>query len=268
MAIAQSQDEPGIDLSQPEAPRERRPAPDPAPAPSPPDELATPPAPSGTAARPARAREEAPIAAGESDVALGDRVKAVQRKGFLKRHRLELGAYVPFTLNDAFYQKTGVGAKLGYNLEDSFALALRGAYYQQLRTGHVREGNIAFSSQLLASQVYGQAMLDGVWSPIYGKIAWLGSRIVHFDTYLLAGFGGVWSATSIAPRSEGPHLATDIGGGLRFYPNDWLAFDAGVVATFYPDQPNEAVPSTWQKLVAVHAGLTLFFPFSFEYVYP
>jgi hypothetical protein len=43
----------------------------------------------------------------DEDVALGDRVKAVQRKGFLKRGRLELTPMFSATVNDAFYQKFG-----------------------------------------------------------------------------------------------------------------------------------------------------------------
>jgi len=253
-ALSQTQEAPGIDLSQPE-----RPAPRPAePAP-----------PAGASSKPpAKPREEAPLAPGETDAAFEDRVKAVQRKGFLKRHRFELGLSAPVSLNDAFYEKYGIGAKLAYNLEDSFAVALRGTYLWQNRSSHVREGNVAFQSQLLASQFYGQAMLDGVWSPVYGKVAWLGSSIVHFDAYLLAGLGAAWSATSVEPRNEGPHLASDIGAGLRFYPTSWLALDGGVIGTFYLDQPNSAVPGTIQRVVAAHVGITFFLPLGFEYVYP
>jgi outer membrane beta-barrel protein len=253
-ALGQSQEEPGIDLSQPGEAKPGQPAPAPDVTRKPRGE--------------AKPRDEAPLAPGERDVALGDRVKAVQRKGFLKRRRFELGLDLPGTINDAFYEKLGMGGKLAYNFEDSFALALRGAYYWQLRSSHVREGQIAFSSQLLTSQIHGQAMLDGIWSPVYGKVAWLGQRIVHFDMYLLAGLGGVWSATSLAPRSEGPHIAGDIGGGIRFYPNSWLALDAGLIATLYPDQPVTSSPSTLQKVIAAHVGFSVFFPTSFEYVYP
>jgi len=254
---AQGQSEaPGLDLSQP--PESARPA----------DEAPRTPPAGADRARSSKTEAEAPLAAGERDVALGDRVKAVQRKGFMKAHRFELGVLFPGTVNDAFYEKLGLGGKVAYNFEDSFALALRGAYYTSLRTNHVREGKLAFSSQLLQSELNGQVMLDGVWSPIYGKVAWLGSSIVHFDLYLLAGFGGVWRATSSAPRSEGPHIATDVGGGIRFYPKSWLALDGGVIATFYPDQPVTQVPSTMQKVVAVQLGLTFFLPTTFEYVYP
>jgi len=262
LAWAEPPEAPGLDLSQPPPPSSR-------PADEPPPDAAAPS--KGTSspdrARPTRNEAEAPLGAGESDVALGDRVKAVQRKGFLKRHRFELGVAFPITVNDAFYEKFGVGGKVAYNLEDSFALSLRGAYYTQFRTNHAREGKLAFSSQLLQSQLDGQAMLDGIWSPVYGKAAWLGSQIVHFDLYLLAGFGAVWSATSQAPRKEGPHIATDFGGGIRFYPKSWLALDGGVIATLYPDQPATSAPSTVQKVVAAQLGLTVFFPFNFEYVY-
>ena len=251
---AAQQEQPGIDLTEPPPSAKK------------PKDVPLPPPPPGTTG--AKKQDAQPLAPGESDVALGDRVKAVQRKGFLKRHRFEAGVLIPATINDAFYEKIGIGGKLAYNFEDSFALAARGAYFTQIRTSHVHEGTLAFSSQLLQSQFYGQGMLDGVWSPVYGKVAWLGSSIVHFDMYLLAGLGAVWTATSAAPRSEGPHLATDLGGGIRFYPNEWLAIDAGLVATLYPDQPLTSVPSTLQKVVTAQIGLTFFFPFTFEYVYP
>ena len=257
-ALGQGQEIPGIDLSQ-TPPGQTKPG-----------DVPLPPPPEGTKqkAREVKPRDEAPLAPGERDVALSDRVKAVQRKGFLKRGRFEAGVELPATLNDAFFTKLGVGGKLAYNFQDSFALAVRGTYFWQLRSAHVREGQIAFQSQLLESRVHGQVMLDGIWSPVYGKFSWLGSRIVHFDMYLLAGMGAVWSDTSLAPRSEGAHIAGDIGGGIRFYPNNWLALDAGVVATLYPDQPITSVPSTLQKVVAGHLGVTIFFPFTFEYVYP
>jgi outer membrane beta-barrel protein len=254
MFAAAQQEEPGIDLSTPPPSANRS------------EDVPLPPPPPGTTR--ARKEDASPLAPGENDVALGDRVKAVQRKGFLKRHRFELGLSLPGTVNDAFYSKVGVGAKLAYNLDDSFALQVRGATFTPLRSSHVREGQLAFQSQLLVSQVNKLAMLDGVWSPVYGKVALLGSKIIHFDLYLLAGLGAVWSATSDAPRSEGPHIATDLGGGIRFYPKDWLAIDGGLVATLYPDQPLKSVPSTLQKVVTAQIGLTVFFPFTFEYVHP
>jgi outer membrane beta-barrel protein len=243
---------PGLDLTQP-------------PKPAPPaEERAVPPA-----AKPASPQASAPLGpSGERDVALGDRVKAVQRKGFLKRHRFELTPILALSVNDAFYQKFGGGLRVAYNVADSFAIAARGLYFEPLRTDNVRLGKVAFQGQLLTSQLYGQTMLDGVWSPIYGKAAVLGRHIVHFDLFLQAGVGLVWSATSVEPRNEGPHFATDIGGGVRFYPKEWFAFELGLAATFYTDRAAEAVPSVVQNLLVANVGFSFFYPMGFDYVYP
>lgn len=266
-----AQEMPGIDLSQP--PPKQEPGSEGTPAREggelPPMDLSQPPP---QEQPPPERKEEkganAVLPFSESDVALGDKVKAVQRKGVLKRGRFEVAPQFSLTVNDAFFQKFGGGLRLAYSLHDSFAIAVRGTYFTPYRTDAVREGKLAFNSQLLSSQLHGLAMLNGVWSPIYGKASFLNKNIVHFDLYLSAGFGAVWSATSLAPRNEGPHIATDFGGGVRFYPKEWLAFELGLNATLYPDQPIESVPGTVQKVFTANVGFSFFFPTTFEYVYP
>jgi outer membrane beta-barrel protein len=215
---------------------------------------------------------------GDRDVALGDRVKAVQRKGFLKRGRFEAGLFLSPGINDAFYQKLGLGLRVAYHVEDSLALAIRGTSYREIipgvgfpgviATDNVRESKLAFQSQLIKSELQRQLMAEVTWSPVYGKAAVLGRSIIHFDLFLTAGAGAVWSSTSVAPRNEGPHFATDFGGGLHFYPKDWLAVEAGLLATFFPDRPSLAVPSKMQKALVANIGVSIFFPTSFEYKNP
>jgi outer membrane beta-barrel protein len=271
-ALSAGQELPGLDLSQPE----KRQAPQAAPPRPPPTTTAAPVEPPLRGEEPGLDLVDEPPprvpqvlgTPDERDAALGDRVKAVQRKGFLKRGRWELGASLPASLNDAFFQKVGAGGRIAYHLHDSFALRLRGDWFSSVRTGRVREGAVAFSSQLLSSELQQQVLLDGMWSPVYGKIAFLGRRIIHFDLFLQAGFGLVWSATSSAPRNLGPHFATDVGGGIRFYPADYLALEAGLTATMYPDQPAATAPSSLQKVVAANFGVSIFLPFGFDYRNP
>jgi outer membrane beta-barrel protein len=260
---AGAQEQKGLDLSAP--PEAKRPAPGPTEVA--PLDLGAPP-PAAPPAAPAASAPAGGTLFGDRDVALGDRVKAVQRKGVLKRGRFEVAPLLSLSVNDAFYQKVGGGLRVAYSIQDSFAIAARGSYYTPMRTDNGRVGRLAFQSQLLTSQLYGQAMLDGVWSPVYGKAAFLGDSIVHFDLFLLAGFGAAWSATSDAPRSEGPHPAAEVGGGVRFYPKEWMAFELGLAATFYPDQPIVSVPATIQKVFVANVGVSFFFPTSYEYVYP
>jgi outer membrane beta-barrel protein len=259
-------EQPGIDLSQPAKPKSEPPAQGEE---QPPIDLAQPGKRPAREAQPAAPETQRPILPfSEKDVALGDKVKAVQRKGFLKKGRLELAPIFAATVNDAFYQKFGYGLRLAYNLQDSFAIAVRGTKYTKLRTDNVREGKVAFQSQLLNSDIDQQLMVGGVWSPIYGKASVLQSRIIHFDLFLQAGFGMVWSSTSGPPLSQGPHVAADLGGGLRFYPKDWLAFELGLLATFYPDQPAAQLPATTQRVFVMNVGMSFFWPFGFDYVYP
>lgn len=263
-----AQEMPGIDLSQPgEAPPPpREPAKPGEGGELPPIDLSKPQQPPPAEA--GSEKQAAPVLPfSEKDVALGDKVKAVQRKGFIKAHRLEVAPLLASTINDPYYLKFGGGLRVAYSFQDSFALALRGTYFTPLRRNAVREGKLAFQSQLLSSQIYGLAMLDGVWSPIYGKASFLNRNIIHFDVYLSAGFGAVWSATSLAPRNEGPHIAADLGGGVRFYPKEWMAFELGLNCTLYPDQPTKSVPGTIQKLFVANVGVSFFFPTSFDYQY-
>jgi outer membrane beta-barrel protein len=260
---APAQEVPGIDLSAPPK--------DDAGDEVPPIDLSKPPEPPPREAAPPPAKAERPRefqGFSEKDVALGDKVKAVQRKGFLKRNRLELAPIFAVSVNDAFFQKFGYGARLAYNLHDSFAIAARYARFTSYRTDNVREGKIAFQSQLLESSIDQQIMLGGVWSPIYGKASFRGKDIVHFDLFLQAGFGWVWTPTSGPPRDLGPHLATDLGGGVRFYPKEWLAFELGLVATLYEDQPIALLPATTQKVFAANVGVSFFWPFTFDYENP
>src|SRR6266508_2278556 len=206
---ALAQEVPGLDLSAPKPPSKDAP-----------DTTELPPIdlskPAESPSKSAPARAEAPIVPfSEKDVALGDKVKAVQRKGFMKRGRFEVAPVFAATVNDAFYQKFGGGLRLAYNLQDSFAIALRGVTYRKpefsdprnwqpapIRTDNAREGKIAFGGQLLSSQIYDQLMLEGVWSPVYGKVSVLDRQIIHFDLFLVGGFGLVWSATSFEPRDN------------------------------------------------------------------
>ncbi len=267
---AVAQQVPGIDLN---APPEEKPPEAPPPEQAPPEAApskAAPPreAPQRAKMRPGEALESAVGVPGERDTALEDRVKAVQRKGFLKRGRLQLTAFTTPTWNDAFYQKYGLGGRLAYNLRDSFAVAASGTYYLSSRSDYVRNGIAAFQSQLLQSQPSYSAMLEGVWSPVYGKAAWMGRSIVHFDFYLVGGLGAVWSATSFAPRNEGAHLAGEFGGGIRFYPLSYLALELAVTGIVYPDQKDLAVPGTLQKIISAGFGVSFLWPTTFEYYYP
>ncbi len=203
-------------------------------------------------------------AVGESDTALGDRVKAVQRKHFLKRGRLEAVPSFALSLNDAFNSKVGAGLAVNYHLADSIALSLHYDKFYRAQSDNVRIAKRELRSLLLASAIDWSAGVDFLWTPIYGKLSWF-NTIVQYDLFLATGVGGVWSQTSGAPVDDGLHPAVNAGIGQRFAFTDWMAFEFWVKQLLYADRPQDREISEIQKVLTMNVGLSFWLPTSFEY---
>jgi outer membrane beta-barrel protein len=201
---------------------------------------------------------------GESDTALGDRVKAVQRKHFLKRGRLEAVPSFALSLNDAFNSKVGAGLALNYHLADSIAVSVHYDQFYRAQSDNVRIAKRELRSLLLASAIDWSTGLDFVWTPIYGKLAWF-NTIVQYDLFLSTGAGAVWSQTSGAPVNDGLHPAVSAGIGQRFAFTDWMAFEFWVRQLLYADRPQDRSISEIQKVLTMNVGLSFWLPPSFEY---
>lgn len=230
------------------------------------------PAPSRPA--PASAEELARMRAGERPVegmdrtvSQDDRVKAVQRKHFLKRNRLEVVPSFAMSLNDAFYTKIGGGVAVNWHFADSLALSLHYDKFGIYQTDNVRIAKRELRSLLLSSKLDWTAGADILWTPIYGKLAWFNS-IVQYDLFVLAGVGGAWSQTSGHPVDDGIHPAIDVGIGQRFALADFIAFEFWVKQLLYADRPQDRQISEIQKVLTLNVGLSFWIPGSFRYENP
>jgi len=203
----------------------------------------------------------------EAKVTRDDRVKAVQRKHFLKRNRLELVPSFAISLNDAFYTKLGGGIALNYHLADSIALSLHYNKYGVAQSDNVRLAKRELRSLLLHSHLDWNAGLDFLWTPIHGKLAF-GNTIVTYDLFLITGVGGAWSQTSGDPVGDGLHPAVDLGVGQRFAFADWMAFEFWVKQLLYADRPQDRQISEIQKVLTMNVGLSFWLPTSFTYSNP
>lgn len=209
-------------------------------------------------------RGDVASAVGEQDVSLEDRVKAVQRKHFLKGGRLEVVPSFAMSLNDAFYSKVGGGVALNYHLADPIALSLHYDKFGIAQSDNVRIAKRELRSLLLSSKIDWTAGIDVVWTPIYGKLAWF-NNIVSYDFFLMTGVGGAWSQTSGDPVGDGLHPAADAGIGQRFSLADWMAFEFWVKQLLYADRPQDREISEIQKVLTVNVGLSFWIPPSFDY---
>ena len=200
------------------------------------------------------------LAAAERDVTLDDRVKSIQRKVYLKKHRFELAPFITLSVNDPYYTKLGTAVRGAYYLADTLALSARVSLMQVLPTDDVRIAKRTFQSRIFYSVPQWSAMGDAEWSPLYGKVSFLNS-ILHFDAYLLAGLGVVHTEVS-SQEGRGPSPAADLGLGMRFVARDFFAVNVALINTSYVDQPLGSTKGATQNLMTLNAGISIFFPLS------
>ena len=195
----------------------------------------------------------------EREITQDDRVKSVQRKVYLKKGRFEIMPMITVALNDPLYVKWGAVLRAGYYITDSLAIAVRGIYLDTVPIDDVRTAKQNFQSRIFFSRPNWAAIADLEWSPIYGKVTIFNS-ILHFDGYLLGGAGAIWTSASAA-GSIGAKPAADMGVGLRFIVQDYLAVSVALINTAYVDQPVGTTKGATQNIMTLNAGISFFLPF-------
>lgn len=252
LALAQTQEGMGLDLSDESTKTEEQTE-------TPPTEETAPPSPPTVSAPATPAPEPAPEPV-PTDITQEDRVKSVQRKVYLKARRFELTPMVSFSINDPYYSKFGASVRGAYYFADTLSVAARVSLMQVLPSDDVDIAKRAFQSRIFHSVPQWSAMGDVEWSPLYGKVAFLNS-ILHFDGYLLGGLGAVKTETSSLPNRS-ISVGADLGLGMRFVAKDFLAVNVALINTSYVDQPLGTSKGAIQNVMTINAGISLFFPLS------
>jgi outer membrane beta-barrel protein len=163
-------------------------------------------------ARPVRAQEETRT--------LKDRIKSVSNRMYVKSGRLEL-TVLPLTsisLNDAFFQKYGLGAGFAYHISEAFAIQALLTY--TLDPLNVDTGNAVYHGDKVKTDIpYAgkRSFLFGAdfcWSPVYGKVSLAAEYVMHFDTYVMGGIGAIGGDLGDTTNFG---FAGSFGLGLRFF---------------------------------------------------
>jgi outer membrane beta-barrel protein len=149
-------------------------------------------------------------------------VSAIQERQYRMQHELLLGVGVlPI---DAFYKGLAGTVAYTYHFSDSFGWQVgRGTYSYNVQTGLrtqlERDFEVAPTASAYEDQVQWMVGSDLVWSPLYGKMAFLNSRVLHFEAFLLGG-GSVVKIN----RADGFRPAANVGLGLRLFKGQTLSF--------------------------------------------
>jgi outer membrane beta-barrel protein len=96
---------------------------------------------------------------------------------------------------------------------------------------------------------------DIEWTPLSWRVEPGGSAFL--DATLTAGFGALATETGLRPTME-------LGGGVRLFAREWLAFSVTLLDSVTVDTPAGSTMSMVRHVVSLNAGLAIYFPFEFS----
>jgi outer membrane beta-barrel protein len=219
-----------------------------------------------------------------------EQVFAVQQIFVLRRGRIELQPFWQLPLNDQFVGHSGPGLGINYWITNVLAVGVSGNYYEPFNT----DSDFNFQTRRAArvsvplTEYNWNANLNFTYTPVIGKFSGFGDFIFQYDAYVVGGVGAVSTRPIpvIDPDFRNFNWETKIafnaGVGLRVFFNRWLAATLEVRDYIFNDklentsidEVNPADESTWfdetrlTNNVQAQLGISIFFPFSFEYRLP
>jgi outer membrane beta-barrel protein len=242
-------------------------------------------------ADPAPGEPATPPAAGDAQQAPSrskswEDIVVVPRKAFLKGGRLELAPFSSITLNDVLIRHYAFGGNLNFYLTDVFSIGIEGQYFIKERSE--REGLVGLQYNRIPTmnQYKYAAAFNFGYVPGYGKFTLFNKYIMHWDIFVTAGVGAIWS--EIIPRVAGDEvfhtisLAPSVSAGTRFFLSNWLTISFAFRDYIFNDkfeptdrQPGEAIEDVQARAlgqfvnnVMFTTSLGFYLPTSFQYRTP
>lgn len=222
-----------------------------------------------------------------------EEIYAVQQIYALRKNRVELMPSFGFTLNDPFVSHPNIGLGLNYWITNVLAIGVNANWYQGLESESDLNFHVRRSTRLATRPTEFQfgASLNFTYVPLYGKFAMFNKYIFQWDAYILGGVGVM--RTRPVPVVDPEFRSFDFsykvsiinpGLGLRIFLSKWLTvFFEGRAYPYLEKLENLQVAlgaerrnkdnwlddsSTLVWNVVASVGMTIYFPFTFEYHLP
>jgi outer membrane beta-barrel protein len=216
----------------------------------------------------------APARAASPADAFGGRIPPVSGQLFTKAGKLELTPTANLSLNDAFFSKYFIGAKLGWHFSEAWSVhgSFAGGVARATGSTAVCPGNEGChpATQAQLNQVPGELKTivgaEVAFSPVYGKLNAFAEQVIHFDLSVLAGADWIRHRAVLpavdANAGAAPGVRSALGGhvglGARVFFSRSLALRLEVKDYLY------TVPvlgsSTMQNQLFTELGLSFFMP--------
>ncbi len=170
---------------------------------------------------------------------------AVRKRLLLRESRFEVTPTLGFTLNDAYRRNALFGVKLDYHFRDNLAVgtallvgvSFDSALAEQLNAK--RKERIAKGS---FSDVGLLGSVDLTYTPLFGKVAFLGRKVLNYDFQVSLG-GGVANLSG-SKDVEGLIPVAVAGAGLRIFVDRWMAVNLQVRDYLYSSALNSIADVT------------------------
>ncbi|MFT3922555.1 MAG: outer membrane beta-barrel domain-containing protein [Myxococcales bacterium] len=224
---------------------------------------------------------------------VSEEIYAVQQIYALRNNRLELMPSFGFTLNDPYVSHPNIGVGLNYWITNVLAVGANMNWYQGLEDESDLNFHVRRSTRLATRPTEFQfgASLNFTYVPFYGKFSMFNRYIFQWDAYVVGGVGVM--RTRPVPVVDPEYRSFDYsyklsignpGIGLRIFLSKWLTvFMEGRTYPYLEKLENLSValgadrksPSTWKDSsntlvwnVVASVGMTIYFPFKFDYKLP
>jgi outer membrane beta-barrel protein len=222
---------------------------------------------------------------------IAEKIYAVQRMYVLRNGRFELIPSIAFTVNDPYVSHPALSGGLNYWVTNVLAVGANFLWYQGLESESKLDFSVRRSTRLAVPITEYQmgGHLNFTYVPVYGKFEMFNDSIFQWDAYLIGGVGLLRTrpvaVVDPAVRSFDFdwRVAFNVGIGLRVFITKWLSAFGELRDYMYLEKLENLQVSlsdregrnTWidpnatlTNNVTAHLGLTMFFPFTFEYRYP
>lgn len=221
-----------------------------------------------------------------------EEIYAVQRIYALRRARLELAPSFSFTVNDQYVSHNAPAVALNFWITNVLAIGVNFLWYQGFEAESDLNFHIRRSTRLAVPITEYQlgAHLNFTYVPIYGKFSMFNEYIFQWDSYLVGGVGLMRTRpVSVVDPSTRTfdfdiRVAFNVGMGIRVFVTRYLTVFGELRDYMYLEKLENLTvqlgqarydENTWisedatlTNNVAAHVGMTIFFPFDFEYRYP
>ncbi len=202
-------------------------------------------------------------------------IKTIQRKNFSKMGRWEASPHIAFVANDPFLNRYIVGTGINYNLTEIFAVEMNMDFspdlgdtdWKPLTKQLIEENHV--SPDISKLTYFGSATF--LFSPVYGKVAVVGKRIINFDIFAAFGMGVTRTSDDLealdteatddraVATQHQMHPTTNFGGGARIIFDENLAFRIEGRSLVYIEAVNATTLEMKNNLL-IQGAVSIFFP--------